>query len=377
MARDISDDNIQRLRDGLTVLADAVDTLAERPAPVAAPIGDRSLSGDKIHGGQITAFKSTGIRDDATRLTVLVNNDGILTDTIDVATLEGDTTVNGTLTVNGAVSARRLHVDEITSDVRQSRTSSLTFENTEEDSIVGKGLHWTNSGYTKQFVYQINPEKFFSTENIDLHRGKYFSIEGNKVLDSNSLGSTIRSSSLTTVGRLRELETAGDLNIDNMMFWNSDQERLGIRTDTPNGMLSLAGNDAELILDAENDSFKIGTWTANDLKIVTDDVTRLTVTATGNIQLGIKGNDSTRVNVYGKLGVGVNNIDPDVSLQASGSIKFANKKFEVAHNYPTQGTYRRGDIVWNDEPSPNTWVGWICVADGSPGEWKPFGQISR
>jgi hypothetical protein len=375
MARDISDENIQRLKNGLQVLGDAIDTLAERPAPAQAAIADRSLSGDKIDGGKIRRFASTGIRDDSTRLTVLINDDGILTDHIDVAKLKGDTTVEGNLTVEGAVTAQRLHVNEITADVRQERTSPLIFEQTEDNPIAGKGLHFVGEGHTRQLVFHINPDRFFMSENLDLHKGKYISIEGRKVLDGQSLGEGVRHSALTTVGRLKNLSTTGDTVIDGMIFWNSDQERLGIRTDTPNGMLSLAGNDAELIMDAENDSFKIGTWTANDLKIVTDDTARLTVSATGNIVLGTKGNDSTKVNIYGKLGVGVNNIDPDVSIQASGPIKFADKKFEVGHNYPVQGTYKRGDIVWNDEPAPNAPVGWICITEGTPGDWRPFGKI--
>ena len=377
MARDISDVNIQQLRNGLQVLADSIDTLADRPAPVAAPIADRSLSGNKIDGGSITRFASTGMRDDATRLTVLINNDGILTDTIDVATLQGDTSVTGDLTVRGAITATSLHVDELTADVRNERSSPLVFEHTEDNPIAGKGLHFTGSGHTKQLVFHPNPDRFFLSENVDLHRGKYLSIEGQKVIDSQSLGASVRHSNLTAVGRLNNLQTTGNLNIDNMIYWNSDQERLGIRTDSPNGMLSLAGNDAEFILDADNDAFKMGTWSSNDLHIVTDDINRLTVSATGNVQIGTRGSDSTKVNIYGKLGIGVNNIDPDVTIQSSGPIKFANKKMEVGHNYPTQGTYRKGDIVWNDEPGPNLWVGWICVTEGTPGDWKPFGQIGR
>lgn len=377
MARDISDDNIQKLREGLKVLGDAVDTLAERPASEPAPIADRSLTGNKIHGGVITKFASTGLRDDATRLTVLINNDGILTDTIDVATLEGDTAVNGDLNVLGAITAQKLHVAELTTDVRQARTHPLEFASSPDDPLTGKGLHFTGDGYTKQFVYQANPGKFFSSENIDLHRGKHLSIEGQKVIDQEGLGPTVRHSDLTTVGTLKNLQTNGDLVIDNMVFWNSHQERLGIRTDAPKGILSIAGNSAEFFIDAEADAMKVGNFSANDLHIVTDDTTRITVSATGNVQFGAKGSDSTKVNVYGKLGVGVNNVDPDVSFQSAGAIKFANKKFEVGHNYPTQGTYRKGDIVWNDEPGPGTWVGWVCVIEGTPGVWKPFGQISK
>lgn len=377
MARDISDDNILKIRDGLSVLANAVDTLADRPAAQPAPIADRSLSGNVINGGTITNFQSVGIKDSSTRLTVLVNNEGILTDNIDVSTLVGDTAVSGNLNVSGNITASNMHVANLTTDIRQSRTESLKFETTDGDTLTNKGLHWVGEGHTKQFVYQTNPDRFFSSENIELHRGRFISIEGQKIIDASEIGAGVRHSSLTSVGRLRNLETAGDLNIDNMVFWNSDQERLGIRTDQPHGLLSLAGNDAELVIDADNDSFKIGTWTANDLHLVTDDIRRISVSATGNITIGTKGSDNTKLNVYGKIGVGVNNIDPDVSMQIAGPIKFSNKKFEVGQNYPTVGTYKRGDIVWNDEPNAGSWVGWICVADGSPGDWKPFGAIGR
>ena len=33
-------------------------------------------------------------------------------------------------------------------------------------------------------------------------------------------------------------------------------------------------------------------------------------------------------------------------------------------------------IVWNDDPKPTSYVGWVCVREGTPGEWKAFGQIS-
>lgn len=93
----VSDSEIQRIRQGLTDLGDAIFQLsrAEAPTPV---INNRSLSGDVIHGGKITAFQSQGIRDDSTRLVVVVDDEGIVTDRIDVDTIAGDTTVSGNLT---------------------------------------------------------------------------------------------------------------------------------------------------------------------------------------------------------------------------------------------------------------------------------------
>jgi hypothetical protein len=43
---------------------------------------------------------------------------------------------------------------------------------------------------------------------------------------------------------------------------------------------------------------------------------------------------------------------------------------------PTTGTWARGDVFWNTEPSAGGNVGWVCVAAGSPGVWAAFGEIS-
>lgn len=43
---------------------------------------------------------------------------------------------------------------------------------------------------------------------------------------------------------------------------------------------------------------------------------------------------------------------------------------------PTAGTHRRGEIVWNSQPSSGGFIGWTCVAAGQPGTWKTFGVIS-
>lgn len=43
---------------------------------------------------------------------------------------------------------------------------------------------------------------------------------------------------------------------------------------------------------------------------------------------------------------------------------------------PTSGTYRVGDILFNESPTAGGFVGWVCVASGSPGAWKTWGPIS-
>jgi hypothetical protein len=45
---------------------------------------------------------------------------------------------------------------------------------------------------------------------------------------------------------------------------------------------------------------------------------------------------------------------------------------------PTIGTYKQGDIVYNSNPQPGAYIGWICVQSTGPNPavWKTFGPIS-
>lgn len=43
---------------------------------------------------------------------------------------------------------------------------------------------------------------------------------------------------------------------------------------------------------------------------------------------------------------------------------------------PTTGTYKRGDIVWNTQPTAAQPAFWLCTAAGSPGTWKASGNIA-
>jgi hypothetical protein len=42
---------------------------------------------------------------------------------------------------------------------------------------------------------------------------------------------------------------------------------------------------------------------------------------------------------------------------------------------PTAGSYSIGDLIYNTNPTPGGYVGWICTASGTPGTWKGFGLI--
>jgi hypothetical protein len=257
-------------------------------------------------------------------------------------------------------------------DVRLSRTKSLEFMPNEEGSASGLGVFWKEKTGTKQLV--LRDDRVFSSENFDLQHGKYFSIGNLPILREEELGASVRKSSLVEVGTLKNLQTQGNLNVDGFIFYDSGLNRLGIGTEEANASLSVVSLDSEFIIDVEGSNTRIGNWTTDDLEIITDNTARITVTSTGKVILGT--NNESHIIVNGHLGIGINNPPHDTSITTAQGIRFSGTKFEVGRKAPDAGGWKKGDIVWNSDPKPTGYVGWICVKDGTPGVWKPFGQIS-
>ena len=365
---------MSQLKQSLIQLADSIEELQNRPVP-KPQILDRELSGDKIMGGKITKFASVGIKDNATyadRPVLVIENDKIVAPAIASSEVLNPLTVRGDLTVQGEVRATRLHVDEVSADVRNERTGPLEFK-AENGSIANKGLVWTGNGSTKQFTMQGSDEwRLFSSETIDLARDREYRIANQTVISSDSLGVGIRNSSLRTVGTLNQLAVAGSLTVDNYMHYDPDSMRLGLGTMDPNGALSVKSLEHEFVVDYTDDlRFKLGTWTTSGFDIITDDTRRISFEPTGGITV------QERTVFADRIGVRVKNFGDDVDITTAGPVRFQNKKQEVGSSEPSAGSYRKGDIVWNDNPKPTGFVGWVCISDGAPGMWKPFGQIAR
>jgi len=358
------------IRDSLNSLATAIEELQQSQTVQEIEILDRSLSGNKINGGKITNFASAGIKDEARSTVVLVKEDGLYVDNVYTPKIGNSLSVSGDLKVDGEVHATRLHVDEISADIRNERTSPLEFKG-EQGPSYGKGLIWTGGDYAKQLVLQSNPDRVWSTEHIDLNGGKEYKINNATVLSENSLGSTIVNSNLRRLGALDSLTVNGGIRIDEFIVYDDATQRLGIGTEDPNGMLSLNSFDHEFVIDPTNaKQWKLGTYSTSELQIITDDTARIVVGANGHIKV------TSKTSFMQKVGIGVNNFAEDVDLTVAGSVRFENKKFEVNESIPTSGSYIKGDIVWNANPQPGGYVGWICVREGTPGEWKPFAQIA-
>ena len=148
--------------------------------------------------------------------------------------------------------------------VAQEITQFLEFRARKGEENFGKGIIWSGKGYTKQLVFNGNPDRFFSSESIDLDKDKNFSIGNTVVLSTKELGSTVLKSNLQTVGRLQGLIVDGSVNINQYLIYNGATDRLGLGTEAPNAAFSVAENAIEVML-GTNDDFHgiVGTFAAS------------------------------------------------------------------------------------------------------------------
>jgi hypothetical protein len=332
------------------------------------------LSGDLISGGTIKNFNSTGITDHATTPTLTVTDGVITVDTVNVKTINGFT-AQGDVKVFGILTANEIRTNELYVH-RKYDQQYLEFAGQDGEST-GYGLLWSGQGYSKQFILSINPDRLFSTENLDIPGNRSYMIDSQSVLSGNTLGRSVVTSNLQTVGVLKYLNVSGEVNIADCIFFNPMNEKLGVGTPNPTGTLTVydSNNDVGLVVTGNHDGKgRIGTINTKNLDIITDNQTRASFYTNGDITLGVEGNASTTVRTYGNVGVGVKN--PQEQLEVAGNMKFANKLFAVGNSAPTNGNYLQGDIVWNTSPKANAFVGWVCVVGGNPGQWLPFGAIA-
>lgn len=372
------------LWDDRELKADILAAAAEQASAVIPKldyksIPERGLSGNHLNGGLYTNFKSLGIKDNAAKVALVVTDSGIEADKVTARVIKTDNllldnaSVHGDLTITGTFKAKKMHVEEITSDTRFERSEPLQFH-PNKGSTYNNGLLWVTDGPTKQFVLHPNPDHFYSSEHINLHRDKEFLIGGIPMLTKKALGESITHSKLKHVGRLQNLAIDGNFEIDQYVFYSAVSNRLGFGVEEPNGTIGIAGIDNDFIIDIEDSSSKVGNYSSTPLNIITDNIARIQISATGN-RIVIGSSVETKTNIQGKLGINVNS--PDADIVTAGPVKFEGKKFSVGDKIPSMGTWNKGDIVWNQDPAPTKYVGWVCTRSGNPGEWKAFGQIYK
>ena len=260
---------------------------------------ENSISGDAIHGGVITDFNSRGIVDESHGIQLTVKDD--------LVQIEKDLVVKGTVTVE-------------------------------------------NLKYVEAQVPKLNV-----TDAI--------MIDHNEVLWKDTLGKSVKSSSLTQLGVLNNLQVSKTLY--------ASENRVGINTQAPSAEFSVNVDGYEVITTMHEKNAYVGTHMPVPFSIGTDNTARIICKSNGDIVLGDKENN---ISVMGKLGVGANN--PQESLHVVGNIKFSDRTFASGDYAPTVGRWDTGSIVWNNKPEINQPVGWVCVKGGTPGSWRSFGKIN-
>jgi hypothetical protein len=333
-----------------------------------------NISGNQVSGGTITNFASTGITDNASSTTLVVTDGKITVQNISVNTIDGGVTIRGDVKVYGVLDAGFIRTTEIITNQRYEK-QYLQFAGTDGNGL-GSGLLWLGA-VNKQFVLKSTPDRFWLTEHIDLLGSKAIMFDEVPTLTRDTLGSNVIMSNLQMLGTLNSLNVSGAVSIGDHIFYNPISQRLGIGTDSPNGLLSLLDyvNNVEIIIDGDANGYgKIGTFSTKSLALVTDDTPRITISETGDITLGQEYKDSTVVRTYGKMGIGVKN--PSEQLEVANNFKFGNRLFTNGNTPPATGSYQKGDIIWNSNPAPNSFIGWVCIATGAPGFWSGFGLIS-
>lgn len=285
--------------------------------------------------GTYTNHNLAIISDNTTR--ILVKNNGEVQ-------IGNEQSKTGVLRVFGS-----LYVDNLVADTRIERSSSVVFKATHTDPIYGKGLVWSGDGSVKQLMLQANPDCIWSSESIALATDKEFIINGALVLSEKGLGPNVINSNLTSVGTLRSLTVSGSARFLNTV------EAKSIST--------------EALITEHSNALNSFTVSVNSHQALYAD--------NNEIEIGDKSNTRRPVKVFGPLSVGISNPDPTVDLSVKGNISFADKKFITGSAIPTTGASKKGDVCWNTNPTEFSYIGWVCVEDGTPGTWLPFGAISR
>jgi hypothetical protein len=186
-------------------------------------------------------------------------------------------------------------------------------------------------------------------------------INGNSVLSAKGLGPNVTQSNISKLGTLEELNVEGEATFMNRI--NASRAIL----------------NAKVILFNDGSEFTISNGLLSSNRNVSVDILgqEKFYADQNEIVIGSKQDSKKPVKVFGQLTVGINNPPEGVDFAVSGNIQFANKKFVTGAAIPTSGSFSKGDICWNSNPTVDNYVGWICIEDGAPGQWLPFGAISR
>jgi hypothetical protein len=254
-----------------------------------------------------------------------------------------------------------LKVDNIVSDTRINRYSSLEFHASRDQSEYGQGIVWVGNNNEKSLMLRADPSRVWTSESFEVGPDQAYYADGQLVLAKTHLGNSVQTSNLSKVGTLESLSVQGQTTF----FGDVNASRGDLLAKT---VRLHEGVDSIEITGSGIQSTKISIKAGGDETYYAD---------AHEIAIGNKENTRRPVKVYGQLAVGVSHPDPNIGLSVRGGVAFSNKKFVYGVRIPTEGSWSKGDICWNENPTEGNYVGWVCIASGGPGEWLPFGAINR
>jgi len=265
-------------------------------------------------------FSTAGIVDQATahQLTVM---DGVVvveSDFVsDGAEIQQDIKVHGSTITKNLVVTGSINVDN---------QSWIALS----DHISEKTIAKVTEEWRKQLVDEI--VEISKTSGIDFAA---VTINGQALVDGNSLSSNVTESNLETVGQLKSLHVRGTAIMNNTMHVHN--KRIGINTDSPEMALSVWDEEIALIAGKlSKQQAYLGTARLQNLAIG--------VNRTPQIEI-----DTDGLTTIKQLRVGRHRIGHDTDVPGYS------------------GT--RGDIVFNSNPTPGSPFAWTCLGAF---QWKPL-----
>jgi hypothetical protein len=257
-------------------------------------------------------FSTTGMQDHAQDLqlsvmdgVVVVENELVSKDlTVERnAHLKGDLLITGDLAVQGRINTDNKSWQDLGNHIGQ--VAYNKFRDDFADELIGTVIGEVKKG-------------------VDISN---VTVNGVSLIDGDSLGPTVKSSSLTAVGTLKQLSVAGLVSLNDTV--TVVRNRVGINTQEPDSALTVW--DEEVTVSAgklsKNTAF-LGTPRTQNLVIGTNRQNHLEI-------------DTTGLTTVQKLRVGKNLIGHGKAVP----------------NYAGN----KGDIVFNIEMTPDTPFAWICL----------------
>lgn len=214
-----------------------------------------TVSADDITAGVIDQFSSNGIQDTANQTELSVIDGAVV---IENTLITNDSSVQGQAEFKSNVN--------IAGDLRL-----------QGDLII------LNDRFSQQVRSMVDSALQKDREDNALElRGKALLNNGKEVISANALGPGIVTSNLRKVGNLTELNVIGNLQAADTIF--ADNNKVGINTDSPAGVLTVWDEDAEISLRKyKSKTMYLGSTRDCDLVLGADNKVIMSLRRDGNV----------------------------------------------------------------------------------------------